>query len=277
MHRPDAGACVCAGVQVLAPYDSEDARGLLKAAIRDPDPVVFLENEMLYGTAFPVTPEVRGPAAVHAWGEGGHRLVAEFDHTLREWAGQGGCMGGGVHLPACKQQCEEIAACRLLLGGGTVRELLYARLLHDGVHDATCATRSRAGLWQSVRGTLRMLVKQQHAGSMQHGPWRMALMRPSAAAHAPPRPAHAHARLRAIARACVQVLDKDFTLPIGKAKVMRAGSHVTLVSFSRPVGFCLEAAELLAKEGVECEVSQHSAMRGLGCVLGWAGLEGPKP
>ena len=33
---------------VLSPYDSEDARGLLKAAIRDPNPVVFLENEILY-------------------------------------------------------------------------------------------------------------------------------------------------------------------------------------------------------------------------------------
>lgn len=44
--------------QVLAPYDSEDARGLMKAAIRDPDPVIFLENEMLYGVAFPVTPQV---------------------------------------------------------------------------------------------------------------------------------------------------------------------------------------------------------------------------
>lgn len=41
-------------MQVLAPYDSEDARGLLKAAIRDPDPVVFLENEILYGEPFPV-------------------------------------------------------------------------------------------------------------------------------------------------------------------------------------------------------------------------------
>jgi pyruvate dehydrogenase E1 component beta subunit len=46
-------------LQVLAPYDSEDARGLLKAAIRDPDPVIFLENELLYGTAFPVSQEVR--------------------------------------------------------------------------------------------------------------------------------------------------------------------------------------------------------------------------
>lgn len=36
------------GLKVLCPYSSEDARGLLKAAIRDPDPVVFLENELLY-------------------------------------------------------------------------------------------------------------------------------------------------------------------------------------------------------------------------------------
>ncbi|KAK4488736.1 hypothetical protein RD792_004517 [Penstemon davidsonii] len=46
------------GLKVLAPYSSEDARGLLKAAIRDPGPVVFLENELLYGEAFPVSDEV---------------------------------------------------------------------------------------------------------------------------------------------------------------------------------------------------------------------------
>ncbi|KAH7570547.1 hypothetical protein ACOSP7_018781 [Xanthoceras sorbifolium] len=47
----------CPGLKVLAPYNSEDARGLLKAAIRDPDPVVFLENELLYGESFPVSAE----------------------------------------------------------------------------------------------------------------------------------------------------------------------------------------------------------------------------
>ncbi|KAK9060154.1 hypothetical protein SSX86_020858 [Deinandra increscens subsp. villosa] len=46
------------GLKVLVPYSSEDARGLLKSAIRDPDPVVFLENELLYGESFPVSAEV---------------------------------------------------------------------------------------------------------------------------------------------------------------------------------------------------------------------------
>ena len=43
---------------MIAPYDAEDARGLLKASIRDPDPVVFLENEILYGTEFPIDEKV---------------------------------------------------------------------------------------------------------------------------------------------------------------------------------------------------------------------------
>lgn len=48
----------CPGLKVISPYDSEDCRGLLKAAIRDPDPVVFLENEVLYGTPYPVNEAV---------------------------------------------------------------------------------------------------------------------------------------------------------------------------------------------------------------------------
>lgn len=45
------------GMKVLVPYSAEDARGLLKAAIRDPNPVVFLENELLYGQSFEVSEE----------------------------------------------------------------------------------------------------------------------------------------------------------------------------------------------------------------------------
>ncbi len=40
------------GLKVIAPFSAEDAKGLLKAAIRDPNPVIFLENEILYGQTF---------------------------------------------------------------------------------------------------------------------------------------------------------------------------------------------------------------------------------
>jgi pyruvate dehydrogenase E1 component beta subunit len=99
------------GLKVIAPYDAADAKGLLKAAIRDPNPVVFLEHEMLYGQEFDV-PE-----------------------------------------------------------------------------------------------------------------------------------------------------DIDWVLPIGKAKVRREGSGVTLVAYSRMVGFALEAAERLAEEGIEAEVIDLRTIR----------------
>jgi pyruvate dehydrogenase E1 component beta subunit len=44
----------CPGLKVVAPYSAADAKGLLKAAIRDPNPVIFLENEILYGHSFEV-------------------------------------------------------------------------------------------------------------------------------------------------------------------------------------------------------------------------------
>jgi len=47
----------CPALKVVAPYSAEDARGLLKAAIRDDNPVVVLENEILYGMGFPMSDE----------------------------------------------------------------------------------------------------------------------------------------------------------------------------------------------------------------------------
>jgi pyruvate dehydrogenase E1 component beta subunit len=42
------------GLKVVMPYTAADAKGLLKAAIRDPNPIIFLENEILYGQQMPV-------------------------------------------------------------------------------------------------------------------------------------------------------------------------------------------------------------------------------
>src|ERR1700731_2936112 len=43
------------GLKVISPFSAADYKGLLKAAIRDPNPVIFLENEMLYGQSFPMS------------------------------------------------------------------------------------------------------------------------------------------------------------------------------------------------------------------------------
>src|SRR5579862_1386413 len=55
-HSQDYGAWYAQvpGLKVVAPYFAADAKGLLKSAIRDPNPVVFLENEIVYGRSFPV-------------------------------------------------------------------------------------------------------------------------------------------------------------------------------------------------------------------------------
>ena len=50
------------------------------------------------------------------------------------------------------------------------------------------------------------------------------------------------------------VMESDFILPIGKAKIQRAGTDISLVAHSIGVGFAMDAAELLAKEGISCEV-----------------------
>ena len=48
----------CPGLKVVSPYSAADAKGLLKSAIRDPNPVIFLENEVMYGQSFDVPDDV---------------------------------------------------------------------------------------------------------------------------------------------------------------------------------------------------------------------------
>jgi pyruvate dehydrogenase E1 component beta subunit len=87
------------GLKVVAPYDAADAKALLKAAIRDPNPVVFLEHELVYGTSFPV-PDIDdyvlpiGKAAVKRAGSdvtlvAYSRMVGFALEAAEELAGQG--------------------------------------------------------------------------------------------------------------------------------------------------------------------------------------------
>eukprot|EP01012_Entosiphon_sulcatum_P001460 TRINITY_DN1027_c0_g1_i1.p1 TRINITY_DN1027_c0_g1~~TRINITY_DN1027_c0_g1_i1.p1 ORF type:complete len:356 (+),score=64.48 TRINITY_DN1027_c0_g1_i1:109-1176(+) len=81
------------GLKVVAPWSSEDALGLLKAAIRDENPVVFLENELLYGEKFPLPPEAASPDFVLPIGKakieraGKHITITAFSkmvgHSLK--------------------------------------------------------------------------------------------------------------------------------------------------------------------------------------------------
>lgn len=59
----------CPGLKVVAPYSSEDAKGLMKAAIRDNNPVVVLEHELLYGTEFPMSDEAQSKDWVIPFGK----------------------------------------------------------------------------------------------------------------------------------------------------------------------------------------------------------------
>ncbi|MBG80148.1 MAG: alpha-ketoacid dehydrogenase subunit beta [Phycisphaerae bacterium] len=59
------------------------------------------------------------------------------------------------------------------------------------------------------------------------------------------------------------VPEASYTLPIGKAIIRRPGTDCTIVSFGRPVHFCMEAAEQLAKEGIDCEVIDGRSVKPL--------------
>jgi pyruvate dehydrogenase E1 component beta subunit len=86
------------GLIVIAPYDAADAKGLLKAAIRTEDPVVFLENELLYGRSFDV-PKLDD----HVLPIGKARIVREGgDVTIVSYS-----IGVGVSLEAAEQLAGE--------------------------------------------------------------------------------------------------------------------------------------------------------------------------
>ncbi|MFV0645710.1 MAG: pyruvate dehydrogenase complex E1 component subunit beta [Sphingomonadaceae bacterium] len=86
------------GLIVIAPYDSYDAKGLLKAAIRCDDPVVFLENELVYGRSFEL-PELDE----HVLPIGKARIIREgSDVTIVSYS-----IGVGLALEAAEKLAEE--------------------------------------------------------------------------------------------------------------------------------------------------------------------------
>ena len=92
------------GLLVLAPYDAADAKGLLKSAIRSEDPVVFLENELLYGQSFEV------PEGEHVVPIGKARLYREGRHvTLVSYS-----IGVGLALHAATELAAEGIECDVL-------------------------------------------------------------------------------------------------------------------------------------------------------------------
>lgn len=60
-----------------------------------------------------------------------------------------------------------------------------------------------------------------------------------------------------------EVPAEEYVLPIGKGDIKREGSHITLVAWSRMVHTCLEAAKVLAGDGIECEVVDPRTLRPL--------------
>ncbi len=114
----------CPGLKVVAPYTAADAKGLLKSAIRDPNPVIFLENEILYGHSFevPDDPDFRLPI------------------------GEAGLLRAGSHvtITAFSRMCEvALAAAEILAGEGIEAEVLNLRTLRPLDTDAITASLAR--------------------------------------------------------------------------------------------------------------------------------------
>ena len=109
------------GLKVVMPYSASDAKGLLKSAIRDPNPVIFLENEILYGRSFEV-PDLKdftipfGKARI--WREGSDVTIVSFG------------IGMGYALEAAER----------LAGDGISAEVIDLRTLRPIDYDTVLAS-----------------------------------------------------------------------------------------------------------------------------------------
>jgi len=129
------------GLKVVAPYDAADAKGLLKAAIRDPNPVVFLEHEMLYGHEFEVP-------------EGVDWIVPIGKAKVRR-------EGTGVTITAHSRMVGlALQAAEVLAGQGIEAEVIDLRTLRPLDHETVVA---------SVKKTNRLVTVEEGWGPMGVG------------------------------------------------------------------------------------------------------------
>jgi pyruvate dehydrogenase E1 component beta subunit len=122
-HSQDYAAWYAAipGLRVCMPYSAADAKGLLKSAIRDPNPVVFLENEILYGRSFEVPVD---PGFVVPFGKASV-MRAGSDVTIVSF-------GIGV--------AHALAAAEALAGEGISAEVINLRTLRPIDYDTVLAS-----------------------------------------------------------------------------------------------------------------------------------------
>ena len=129
------------GLKVVAPYDAADAKGLLKAAIRDPNPVVFLEHEMMYGQEFEVP-------------EGDDWIVPIGKAKVRR-------EGSGVTLVAHSRMVGlALQAAETLAAEGIEAEVIDLRTLRPLDHETVVA---------SVKKTNRLVTIEEGWGPMGVG------------------------------------------------------------------------------------------------------------
>jgi pyruvate dehydrogenase E1 component beta subunit len=129
------------GLKVVAPYDAADAKGLLKAAIRDPNPVVFLEHEMLYGLEFDVPDGVDWVVPI-----GKAKVRRE---------------GSGVTIVAHSRMVGmALQAAEILAGEGIEAEVVDLRTLRPLDHETVV---------ESVKKTNRLVTVEEGWGPMGVG------------------------------------------------------------------------------------------------------------
>ena len=131
-HSQDYAAwyAMIPGLKVAMPYSAADAKGLLKSAIRDPNPVIFLENEILYGKSFevPVLDDFTVPfGKAKIWREGSDVTIVSFG------------IGMTYALQAAEQLAEEGVEAEVI-DLRTLRPLDYGTVIESVKKTNRCVT-----------------------------------------------------------------------------------------------------------------------------------------